>query len=84
MWEFIDKIIYINLDHRDDRRKIMSKFFQNTKIPLEKVVRFSGIKKKYGPRGCLESHTSILELAKENGWKNILILEDDLEIFNFR
>jgi glycosyl transferase family 25 len=83
MWEFIDKIIYINLDYREDRRGIMSKFFEDTKIPLEKVVRFSGIKKKSAKLGCLESHTKVLELAKNNGWKNILVLEDDLEILNF-
>jgi glycosyl transferase family 25 len=83
MWEFVDKIIYINLDYREDRRGIMSKFFEDTKIPLEKVVRFSGIKKKSAKLGCLKSHTKVLELAKNNGWKNILVLEDDLEILNF-
>jgi hypothetical protein len=37
MWDFVDKVIYINLDHRQDRRDIMTKFFENAKIPLEKV-----------------------------------------------
>jgi len=79
MWEFIEKIIYINLDHREDRRKIMEKFFQDAQIPLEKVERFSAIKRKKGSLGCLESHTGVLQMAKENKWKNVLILEDDLE-----
>jgi glycosyl transferase family 25 len=83
MWDFINKIIYINLEHREDRRKIMEKFFDDTKIPLDKVVRFSAIKRSHGELGALESHTEILKLAKENCWKNILILEDDLEIFHF-
>jgi glycosyl transferase family 25 len=78
MWDFIDKIIYINLDHRQDRRDIMSKFFEEGKIPLEKVVRFSAIKRVNGPLGCLQSHTEVLRIAKKNGWKNTLVLEDDL------
>jgi glycosyl transferase family 25 len=79
MWEFIDKIIYINLDHRDDRRVIMSKFFEEGQIPLEKVIRFSAIKRSSGALGCVESHMEVLNLANRENWKNILILEDDLE-----
>ena len=79
MWEFIDKVIYINLDHREDRREIMSKFFEKGQIPLDKVVRFSAIKHKRGGLGCLQSHTEVLRIAKKEGWKNVLILEDDLE-----
>jgi len=83
MWEFIDKIIYINLDHRQDRRDIMSKFFEEGQIPLEKVVRFSAIKRSYAPLGCVESHTEVLRIAKKSGWKNVLVLEDDLAWSNF-
>jgi glycosyl transferase family 25 len=79
MWEFIDKFIYINLDHRQDRRDIMSKFFEEGQIPLEKVVRFSAIKRPSGALGCVESHMEVLNLAIRENWKNILILEDDLK-----
>jgi GR25 family glycosyltransferase involved in LPS biosynthesis len=84
MWEFVDKFIYINLDHRQDRRDIMSKFFEEGQIPLEKVVRFPGIKRSNGALGALESHTEVLKLAKKEGWKNILILEDDMEWIAFK
>jgi glycosyl transferase family 25 len=83
MWEFIDKVIYINLDHRTDRRDLMTKFFEDAKIPSEKVIRFSAVKRTRGAHGCLESHMEVLKLAKQNCWKNTLILEDDLEIFHF-
>jgi len=83
MWEFIDRFIYINLDHREDRRQIMSAFFEKGQIPLDKVVRFSAIKKKNTGLGCLESHTEALRMAKREGWKNVLILEDDLEWLDF-
>jgi glycosyl transferase family 25 len=83
MWEFIDKIIYINLDHRQDRRDVMSKFFKEGQIPLDKVVRFSAIRRSFAPLGCVESHTEVLRIAKSNAWKNVLILEDDLAWANF-
>ena len=82
MWEFIDKIIYINLDHREDRRAIMKTFFESGQIPEDKIVRLSGIRKPKG-LGCLESHTKALQMAKDQSWKNVLILEDDLEWLNF-
>lgn len=80
----MDKFIYINLNHRQDRRDIMSKFFKEGQIPLEKVVRFPAIKRSYGQLGCLESHTGALRLAKKEGWKNVLILEDDMEWVDFK
>jgi len=83
MWEFVDKIIYINLDSRQDRRDIMTTFFEKAQIPLEKVERFSAIKTKKGQIGCLASHTEVLKKAKQQGWKNVLILEDDLEVLDF-
>jgi glycosyl transferase family 25 len=79
MWNFIDKIIYINLDSREDRRNIMQNFFEQAEIPTDKILRFSAIKKIRGALGCLESHTAVLRMAKQNSWKNVLILEDDLE-----
>jgi glycosyl transferase family 25 len=83
MWEFVDKFIYINLDSRQDRRDIMKKFFEEGKIPSEKIERFQAIRREKAEIGCLESHTEVLRIAKRNGWKNVLILEDDMEWLNF-
>lgn len=82
MWDFIDKIVYINLDNRQDRRDIMKSFFEKGQIPEDKIIRFSAIKKNNGALGCLESHTRVLRMAKEQKWKNVLILEDDLQWIN--
>lgn len=79
MWEFVDKVIYINLDHREDRRNIMKEFFEKSNIPFEKIARFSAIKRSRGALGCLESHMEVLKLANREKWKNVLILEDDLK-----
>ena len=83
MWEFVDKVVYINLDHREDRRKIMQSFFDEAQIPAEKIHRFSGIKHKVGIVGCAQGHIGILKMAKANNWKRVLILEDDLQWVNF-
>lgn len=76
----VDHIIYINLDHRADRRAEFEAQLARLNIPSEKVTRFSAIKHSYSPAGCNLSHASVLRLAHQNGYKNVLIFEDD---FNF-
>jgi hypothetical protein len=81
MWEFVDKVVYINLDHRTDRNehmKHMTRTFGN------KVTRFSAIKTDYGLIGCCISHIQILKTAIKDNCKNILVLEDDAEWHNFQ
>ena len=83
MWEFIDKAVYINLDHREDRRVIMSHFFEEAKIPTEKIERFPAIRHPVGIIGCAMGHIAILKRAKSQGWKSVLILEDDMRWIDF-
>ena len=83
MWEFVDKVVYINLDHREDRRKIMADFFKEGCIPEEKIIRFSAIKHAVGIVGCAMGHIAILKRAKSEGWKSVLILEDDMRWIKF-
>ena len=71
---FIDKIIYINLDKRTDRREHMEKQLENFGLTAE---RFSAIENEEGIVGCGLSHLNVLKIAKERKYKNILILEDD-------
>ena len=52
----IDKIFYINLDERKDRKEQIEKEFEKFEIPLEKVERFEAIKHQYGMIGCSKSH----------------------------
>jgi len=75
--EYIDKIIYINLDKRTDRRVQLENELKL--FPAEKVQRFSAVEdRSLGGLGCTKSHIAVLELAKENNWNTILILEDDM------
>ena len=74
---FVDHVVYINLDHRTDRRAEieaeLARYF-----PAEKVTRFSAIKNDFGALGCTMSHIGVLEMAQANQWKNVLVVEDDL------
>ena len=82
MFEFVEHVVYINLDHRTDRRieieAELVKYF-----PVEKVQRFSAIRNEHGGIGCTRSHIAVLEMAKTNGWKNYLVVEDDAIMSNF-
>ena len=72
----IDKIFYINLERRIDRRLLLEREFLRMDLSGE---RFPAIEDTIGMIGCGKSHLAVLKLAKERGYKNILILEDDFE-----
>lgn len=73
-WDFIDKIVYINLDKRTDRNEHMKSM---TSLFSDKVIRFSAIEHTPGSIGCTKSHIAVLEMAIQNNWKNVVVLEDD-------
>ena len=76
MFEFIDKVVYINLAERVDRKETLLQQL-STIIPDEKILRFDAIKVYPQYVGCSMSHIAVMEMAKVNGWKNIMVLEDD-------
>jgi len=80
--DFIEKVVYINLAHRTDRKQQVESELLKV-FPSEKIVRFDAIKHEKGGIGCSMSHIGALELAIENKWKNVLIVEDDLQWVNF-
>ena len=76
-FQYIDKIVYINLDKRTDRREEIETELKKFDIEAE---RYSAIYTPHsGIVGCGYSHLNVLKLAKERGYKNVLILEDDFE-----
>lgn len=77
MWDFVDKIVYINLKKRQDRndrmiQEIIPKFGDHS------VTRFEAIEHSHGGIGCYLSHIAVLSRAIQDGAKNILVLEDDI------
>lgn len=75
--ERIDKIIYINLDKRKDRRQEVEQEFKTLGIPATKYERFPAISEYHPKESCTRSHLAVLRLALERGYENILVLEDD-------
>ena len=74
---YIDKVIYINLEHRTDRREEIETELNSMNIDYE---RFNAISNPdFGIVGCTQSHLEIFKMAKEKGYKNILIFEDDFK-----
>ncbi len=74
MSENIDHIFYINLEKRNDRRVQIEEELTNMGLSFE---RFNAI---YNPKynlGCSLSHLEVIKLAKQRGYKNVLIFEDD-------
>jgi len=76
MAQHIDHIFYINLDRRTDRKQEMEQELERMSLTAE---RFSAIEcpPPMGILGCGKSHLQVIKMAKERGYKNVLILEDD-------
>ena len=73
----ITNVLYINLEHRTDRRAHVESELK--KIGLSNFTRMNAIKMDNGSIGCSLSHLKCLRMAKENGWSHVLIVEDDIQ-----
>ena len=73
-----EAIVYINLDERKDRNEHILQQLQQVGAPMERVIRLSAVKERVGMLGCIESHIKAVDLAIANGWRNMLVLEDDV------
>jgi hypothetical protein len=75
---FPPNILYINLDHREDRKwQVVSQF---TELGWTNFERFPAVKTTNGAVGCGISHIKCLELALERGWDMVTIIEDDFKL----
>lgn len=83
MFEFVDKIVYINLAHREDRKQSILAEMSSVGVPEDKIERFDAIKMQNGAIGCTMSHIAVLEMAIEKGWMNYIVVEDDMQWMNF-
>jgi len=76
----IDAIIYINLKHRTDRKEWIEKEISRMGFSKNIVHRINAIHDTdCGHLGCGKSHVAALNLAIENKWSRVMILEDDFE-----
>ena len=73
----LQRIFYINLDKRADRREQIERELRQYNL-YDKAERFSAFHTPdQGCLGCAMSHLAVLELAKERNYQQVLILEDD-------
>ena len=70
----IDKIMYINLEERVDRKEHIEKQLNEYKLSYE---RFKAFENPLNGIGCSKSHLELLKIANARGYNNILIFEDD-------
>lgn len=73
----IEKIYYINLEHRKDRRESIEREIRKIDPEFKKTERIEAVLQKPGWIGCGKSHLLALKKALEQGYDNVLILEDD-------
>lgn len=93
--DFVDEAYYINLDYRVDRRDFMD--YQLKSLGLDNFIkRIPGIdvfgkiehiredsyKMFLAGQACSLSHKSVIQKAKNNGSKNVLVMEDDAVFYN--
>lgn len=73
----IDGVVYINLRFRADRKARIET--QLNALEQKNVHRIDAVLEPFcGHLGCGKSHVKALELAIEQDWDSVLIVEDDL------
>ena len=86
---YFDQIYCINLDRRLDRWVVVKNKFKKLGLDIKRISGVDGnllsddILKKYINRnkcevGCMLTHYNIIEDAKKNNYKRILVFEDDI------
>lgn len=87
--DYFARTSIINLPNRSDRRRQMKRMLERVGLALKpgSVEFFAGVRpdsagefESIGARGCFLSHLGLLKKAQAEGARNILIMEDDLEI----
>ena len=88
MNDYFDHIYCINLDKRTDRWEDCVKQFKKHNLTVERFSAIDGskinnpTKLMTGEYGILSTHIELIKDAKNKGYKNILILEDDVEFID--
>ena len=76
----IKHVLYINLESRPDRKIHVEEQLRN--VGINNGERFNAIQLPNGAIGCSMSHLKCLEIAKQNNWPHLLIVEDDILFTN--
>jgi len=74
--EYVDCKVLINLEERTDRYN--QAVTELEKVGITDIHHFPAVKHSIGISGCTRSHYEVVKIAKESGYKNVLIFEDDV------
>ena len=77
----IKHAFYINLETRPDRKQHVEQELLKVGI---KAQRFNAIRLPNGAIGCSMSHLKCIEIAKQNNWDHVCIVEDDIQFLKPR
>lgn len=76
-WDGVDAVLYINLEHRTDRREHVLGQLRAVGVPAEKIWRVDAVRRDPGALGCTLSHIKAFQVILDRGWERVLVLEDD-------
>ena len=71
------KIVYINLDHRADRKRHIGSEFK--RLGISSFERFCAVSDKNGALGCAFSHAQVLKGNTLSEEQLLMICEDDCQ-----
>ena len=77
--ELFKHTFFINLEERKDRLYHIENELKKMSIKGERI---NAVKSKQGNIGCTLSHIRAIETAKQRGYEQICIIEDDIEFRN--
>ena len=81
----IQRILYINLDKRKDRRRSFEAAMAQQGIGAGEYVRIVGVINKVGSVGCLKSHIAALRYAQKHfPGETVVVFEDDVVFIDER
>jgi glycosyl transferase family 25 len=75
----IQNALFINLESRKDREIEVMNEFKKLEIPIN---RMNATQLKNKRVACSMSHLKCLQMAKNNNWDHVLIVEDDIQFLN--
>lgn len=78
---YVQHIVYINLERRKNRRTHITSQLSN--FDSSRIHRVPAVEEPNHPAlGCTKSHLKAMQMARDNKWDNVLILEDDAVLAN--
>lgn len=86
--KYFTHVFLINLDRREDRLQFITKQLNKVGIQAERISAVDGNQLDPDPKigngwnhkgvaGCALSHRKVIEIAKDKGYSNFLVIEDD-------